>query len=46
MQTRIKTPTELEAMRVSGQMLATVLEVLTAKASVGMTSKDFADLAK
>lgn len=46
MQTRVKTALEIEAMRVSGQMLATVLKVLTDKIAVGMTTKDLAEMAK
>lgn len=46
MYTRIKTVDELTAMRESGRMLATVLELLRTKLAVGMTTKDLADIAK
>ncbi len=46
MQTRIKTRQEIEAMRASGRMLATVLEVLKAHVIVGMSTKDLAQIAK
>jgi methionyl aminopeptidase len=46
MQTRIKTQTEIAAMRESGCMLATVLAVLTQKTQAGMTTKEVADIAK
>lgn len=45
MMTRVKTRRELEAMRISGRMLATVLELLRAQAAVGMSTKDLADMA-
>jgi len=45
MQTRIKTPEEITAMRESGRMLATVLQVLNKKLEVGMTTKDLANIA-
>ena len=41
----IKTATELDAMRVSGRMLAQVLKVLSETASAGMTPKELSDLA-
>ena len=46
MMTRVKTPAEIEAMRVSGQMLATVLALLKKEAKPGMTTKDLDELAK
>lgn len=46
MYTRIKTPEEIAAMRTSGQMLATVLAELRKVASVGMSTKDLAEVAK
>lgn len=46
MYTRVKTAYEIAAMRESGRMLATVLQVLRSKIEVGMTTKDLADIAK
>lgn len=46
MYTRVKTAEEIAAMRESGRMLATVLQLLSTKLSPGMTTKDLADLAK
>ncbi len=46
MQTKVKTPTEIAAMRESGRMLATVLATLRSKVAVGMTTKQLADMAK
>jgi len=43
--TRIKTPQELEAMRESGRMLATVLQQLRKHVTPGMTTKELADIA-
>jgi methionyl aminopeptidase len=43
--TRVKTPKELVAMRESGRMLATVLELLKAKTESGMTTKALANIA-
>jgi methionyl aminopeptidase len=43
--TRVKTTTEIEAMRISGKMLATVLSVLSERIAVGMSTKDLADIA-
>lgn len=43
--TRVKTPAEIDAMRVSGQMLATVLQRLKQQTTAGMTGKDAAALA-
>ena len=46
MQTKIKTAAEIEAMRESGRMLATVLQVLKASVQPGMSTKDLADIAR
>jgi methionyl aminopeptidase len=46
MQTRIKTPTEIVAMRTSGQLNATVLATLKEALKPGMTTKDLAEIAK
>lgn len=43
--TRVKTEDEISAMRVSGQMLATILHKLSQEATAGMTSKDAAVIA-
>ena len=43
--TRIKTPTELEAMRESGRMLATVLQLLKKQITTGMSTKELANIA-
>ncbi|HET7320719.1 MAG TPA: type I methionyl aminopeptidase [Candidatus Saccharimonadales bacterium] len=43
--TKIKTAKEIEAMRESGRMLATVLEVLKGKVAAGISTKDLADIA-
>jgi methionyl aminopeptidase len=40
-----KSPTELDAMRESGRMLATVLQVMRQKVAPGMTPKDMSTLA-
>ncbi len=45
MMNRIKTPAEVAAMRESGRMLATVLELLRTKTDAGMTPKDMSHLA-
>lgn len=45
MMTRVKTPAEIEAMRVSGRMLATILDSLRSQLAVGMSTKDLADIA-
>src|SRR5436309_14216256 len=45
MQTKIKTPAEIAAMRESGRMLATVLEVLKTKVEPGISTKELADIA-
>jgi methionyl aminopeptidase len=42
----IKTESEIAAMRESGRMLATVLELMRKKATAGMSPKDMAALAK
>ncbi len=46
MMTVVKTPTEIEAMRTGGKMLAQVLSVLKQQAVAGMTTKDLAIIAK
>lgn len=45
MQTKVKTATEISAMRESGRMLGSVLEVLKASVAVGMTTQALADIA-
>ncbi len=45
MMSSIKTQSEIEAMRVSGKMLATVLDLMRKKAAPGMTPKDMSALA-
>lgn len=45
MQTKVKTRREIEAMRESGRMLATVLQVLKPKVVPGITTKQLADIA-
>lgn len=45
MVTRIKTASELDAMRESGRMLASVLQLLKAEAAVGVSTKELADRA-
>lgn len=45
MQTQVKTTKEIEAMRVSGRMLATVLKYLRGQVTAGMSTKDIAILA-
>lgn len=44
--TRVKTPQEIEAMRESGQMLATVLTKVSQVAAPGITGKDIAEMAR
>jgi len=46
MQTRIKTASEIKAMRESGRMLATVLDVLKKRVTSGMSTKELADIAR
>lgn len=46
MQTRVKTPDEIEAMRESGRMLAAVLGILKDKLQPGMSTKDLDDIAR
>lgn len=46
MMTKVKIPSELAAMRQSGRMLATVLDVLKQRVEPGMTTKDLAAIAK
>lgn len=43
--TKVKTPEEIENMRVSGKMLATVLQILAKAAKPGISTKDLADIA-
>jgi len=45
MLTSVKNSSEIAAMRESGRMLATVLNTLSKKASIGMTTKDLANIA-
>ncbi len=45
MVTVVKSATEIDAMRVSGKMLATVLDLLRRQAAVGSTTKELADIA-
>lgn len=44
--TRVKTDTEIQAMRHSGKLLATVLATLKQAIEPGMTTKDLAEIAK
>lgn len=44
--TRVKTPAEIEALRVSGNMLAQVLQAIHQQATVGMCGKDVSEIAK
>lgn len=44
--TKVKTPQEIVAMRSSGQLLASVLNVLKQQLTPGMTTRDLAELAK
>jgi methionyl aminopeptidase len=46
MQTQVKTPKEIEAMRVSGRMLAQVLQLLNPHVVPGITTKQLADIAE
>lgn len=46
MQTKVKTPAEIIAMRHSGKLLATVLATLKQAVQPGMTTKDLAEIAK
>jgi len=46
MMTAVKTATEIAAMRESGRMLATVLNLLASKLDTGMSTKDLANYAK
>ncbi len=43
--TRIKTAQEIEAIRTSGHMLATVLQILASRIAAGMSTQDVADIA-
>lgn len=44
--TRVKTADEIEAMRESGRMLASVLQVVKSRAAPGVSGKDIADFAR
>ncbi len=46
MYTKVKTEAEIEAMRTSGKMLATVLNLLREQIKAGMTTKELADIAR
>lgn len=46
MMTQVKTTTEIAAMRQSGQMLATVLQLLKTQVEPGISTKQLADMAK
>jgi methionyl aminopeptidase len=46
MVTKVKTKRQIAHMRVSGQMLATVLQILKKKVKVGMSTKDLAIIAR
>jgi methionyl aminopeptidase len=46
MQTQIKTPVEIAAMREGGHMLATVLRDLSGQVEPGISTKDLAEIAK
>ncbi|HSX47063.1 MAG TPA: type I methionyl aminopeptidase [Patescibacteria group bacterium] len=46
MMTQVKTAAEIEAMRESGHLLATVLQKLRQEIAVGMSTKDLAEIAK
>ncbi len=46
MMTRVKTAQEIVAMRESGKMLATVLDVLKSKLEPGMSTKDLGEIAR
>ncbi|MDL2342253.1 MAG: type I methionyl aminopeptidase [Patescibacteria group bacterium] len=45
MQTKVKTASEIAAMRESGRMLGTVLNILVKQAAVGMTTQELNDIA-
>jgi methionyl aminopeptidase len=45
MQTKVKTSAEVKAMRESGRMLATVLELLVSRVVPGMSTKELAEIA-
>ncbi len=45
MQTRIKTASEISAMRESGRMLATILDLLKSQVEPGLATKQLADIA-
>jgi methionyl aminopeptidase len=43
--TKIKSPAEIEAMRIAGNMLAKILKLVEDSAQAGMTTKDLAEIA-
>jgi len=43
--TKVKTAAEIKAMRVSGKMLATILQILKSRTEPGVTTKELADIA-
>jgi len=45
MQTKVKTATEIEAMRESGRMLATILQIVQSQVTAGVSTKQLADIA-
>lgn len=45
MQTRVKTATEIEAMRDSGRILATILQVVKSQVTEGVSTKQLAEIA-
>jgi methionyl aminopeptidase len=45
MKTSIKTPKEIDSMRISGQMLGGILRLLRQKVEPGLTTKELADIA-
>jgi methionyl aminopeptidase len=46
MMTKVKTADEIEAMRISGRMLATVLQFLKPQTVAGVSTKELADMAR
>ena len=44
--TRVKTPEEIENMRISGSILAAVLQIISKEVKAGMTGKDVSEIAK
>jgi methionyl aminopeptidase len=45
MQTKVKTQSEIKLMRESGRMLGTILQLLSERTQVGLSTKDLADIA-